>query len=61
MHSNVIAFTARPKTTTSCPAPRRPRDNVITLASWIGRAMPRRTPTGVFFTTQVLVTTGEIS
>lgn len=61
MASNIIAFTARPKSSPARQAPRRPRDNVISLASWIGRAMPHRTPTGVFFTTHVLVTPGEIA
>ena len=61
MQSNVIAFTARPRNETCRPAVRQDRDNVISLASWIGRAMPRRTPHGVFFTTGVLVGPGEIA
>lgn len=61
MKSNVIAFTARPLSNTPRPAPRHNRDNVISLASWIGRAMPRRTPNGVFFITGVLASPGEIA
>ena len=63
MPSNVIAFAARrpqPKHRVTDPAPSA-RANVIEFAQWIGRAMPRRTPNGVFFTTQVLATPGEIA
>ena len=49
MQSNVIAFTG--------PA----NDNVISFANWVGRAMPRRTPTGVFFSTNVLMTSGNLA
>lgn len=59
MGSNVITFTARPKSDRARPALRRRCDNVISFAGWLGRAMPHRTPTGVFFTTQVLVTPGD--
>ena len=63
MPSNVIAFAARrPQTEPRAPLPgSAARANVIELAQWIGRAMPRRTPNGVFFTTQVLATPGEIA
>lgn len=61
MSSNVIAFSTRPISRPVRPASPCRRDNVIQLAAWIGRAMPRRTPTGVFFTTPVLVTPGEIA
>lgn len=72
MTSNVITFktatttaantnrTATSRTATTCPVTAA-RDNVISLASWIGRAMPRRTPNGVFFSTHVLMTTGELA
>jgi hypothetical protein len=63
MHSNVIAFTAhsiaRPGSTETPVAVAR--NNVIEFAAWIGKAMPRRTPNGVFFTTQVLSTSGDIA
>lgn len=53
MNTNVIAFAAR--ATTRQRRARRPavqaRDNVIELAGWIGRALPRRTPNGVFYAT----------
>jgi hypothetical protein len=63
MPSNVIAFTAQisvgdPRAETQGSAA---RNNVIELAAWIGRAFPRRTPNGVFFTTQVLATQGDIA
>lgn len=61
MQSNVIAFPAFPKKSARRPVQRHHRDNVVSLASWIGRAMPRRTPTGVFFSTGVLITPGEIA
>lgn len=61
MQTNVIVFTARPKSNAHCPASRLYRDNVISLANWIGRAMPHRTPNGVFFTTGVLVSAGDIA
>lgn len=64
MNSNVIAFTRRPAANTNTrPAPRQSgaRDNVISLACWMNRVITRRTPTGVFFTTRVLVGPGEIA
>ncbi len=63
MPSNVIAFAARTTSHSRHAArpPATPRANVIELANWIGRAIPRRTPNGVFFTTQVLTTPGEIA
>lgn len=61
MHSNVIAFTARPRTQTARKTFRRTDDNVIPLASWIGRAVPRRTSGGVVQTTLVLAAPGEIA
>ncbi|GKY86283.1 hypothetical protein [Sinisalibacter aestuarii] len=61
MQTNVIAFTARPARPRRSRAPYRGQNNVIPLADWLGRAMPHRTPTGVFFTTRVLVAPGEIA
>jgi len=67
MSSNVITFAARKARAANDDRNLRPappsalRDNVILLTSWINRAMPRRTPNGVFFTTRVLMTTGEIA
>lgn len=61
MHSNVIAFVtntaARPYRAATQAAVAR--NNVIELTGWIGRAMPRRTPNGVFFTTHVLASSGD--
>ena len=64
MQSNVIAFTGpandnrRARTETRQTGS---RDNVISFANWVGRAMPRRTPTGVFFSTNVLMTSGNLA
>lgn len=63
MPSNIIAFVPR----ASMPAGHRiqtksaKRTNIIDLAAWVGRAIPRRTPHGVFFTTTVLATPGDIA
>lgn len=64
MQSNVIAFAARAARAANDNhnVRRTPvRDNVISLTSWINRAVPRRTPNGVYFTTRVLMTTGELA
>lgn len=61
MQTNVIVFKVHPKSSAHRAAPRQYRDNVISLANWIGRAMPHRTPNGVFFTTGVLVSAGDIA
>lgn len=63
MHSNVIAFTAHTaaKRIRVHAQGTTARNNVIELAAWIGRALPRRTPNGVFFSTQVLATPGDIA
>jgi len=63
MPSNVISFDARrPKPAQrKAPAVAAARANVIELAQWIGRSVPRRTPNGVFFTTQVLAFPGDIA
>lgn len=62
MSANVIAFARRTADHTARPMPRRAaaerHDNIVSIASWLDRARPRRTPTGVFFTTGVLVTHG---
>jgi hypothetical protein len=61
MSTNVIAFTARPSTTRRGSLSGPARDNVVSLAAWLGRTVPRRTPNGVFFITRVLVTSGHIA
>lgn len=68
MSANVIAFAARTaraantNTRYGCRAKSAPNaDNVIALANWLDRARPRRTPTGVFFTTGALVSPGQIA
>ncbi len=64
MSSNVIAFTGRAATTNIPPVPSsfaNARDNVVSLAHWFGKAIPHRTPTGVYFTTRVLVAPGNIA
>lgn len=65
MTTNIIDFTARAANSNIRPAPSVPtgrgRDNVVSLAAWLGRARARRTPTGVFFTTRVLTAPGQIA
>lgn len=64
MQTNVIAFAARAARAANENRNVRhahARDNVISLTSWINRAVPRRTPNGVYFTTRVLMTTGEVA
>jgi len=63
MPSNILAFAPRrsAQSRRTVPAPVATRSNVIELAAWVGRAIPHRTPNGVFFTTQVLATPGEIA
>ncbi len=63
MSANVIAFTSRAANTNIQPVQSlaNARDNVVSLAQWIGKSMPHRTPTGVFFTTRVIVAPGEIA
>jgi len=65
MTATVIAFAGRtanrnpaPLATASAREDTERRDNIVPMASWLGRARPRRTPTGVFFTTRVLATPG---
>lgn len=65
MNANVIAFAARNANRNARPLPAtgvtERRDNIVPMAAWLDRARPRRTPTGVFFTTRVLATTGCIA
>jgi hypothetical protein len=62
MHSNVIAFDRARKSATRATATiRSVRDNVVSLAEWKTRAHARRTASGVFFTTGVLVTCGHVA
>ncbi len=61
MPTNIIAFIARPSQSRAAIRPQSNRDNVISLATWLDRAVPRRTPNGVFFTTRVLATSGDIA
>ncbi len=62
MTASVIAFAGRNANTNTRPLPatvaRERRDNIVPIAAWLDRARPRRTPTGVFFTTGVLATQG---
>ncbi len=59
MSTNVIAFARRnTRTETRTRHSHDRHDNIVTLSSWLDRARPRRTPTGVFFTTGVLATQG---
>ncbi|HCQ65686.1 MAG TPA: hypothetical protein DIU07_11270 [Rhodobacteraceae bacterium] len=65
MTATVIAFAGRNANRNTAPlhaiaateAAER-HDNIVPMAAWLGRARPRRTPTGVFFTTHVLATPG---
>lgn len=65
MTATVIAFAGRTATRNPAPLPApaacedaERHDNIVPMAAWLGRARPRRTPTGVFFTTRVLATPG---
>lgn len=67
MNSNVIAFdrNRKPATARAAAAVRSTaagiRDNVVSLADWKGRARAHRTASGVFFSTGVLVTCGDVA
>ena len=65
MTATVIAFAGRNANTNTRPRPAagsaERRDNIVPIAAWLDRARPRRTPTGVFFTTRVLDTPGCIA
>ncbi|SMH48073.1 hypothetical protein [Maritimibacter sp. HL-12] len=62
MHTNVIAFARARKTANRATATiQSVRDNVITMAEWKTRVRARRTASGVFFTTGVLVTCGNVA
>ncbi len=62
MTANIIAFAGRSANRNTRPQPAAAaserHDNIVSIAAWLDRARPRRTPTGVFFTTQVLATPG---
>ena len=40
---------------------RADRTNIVSIAAWLGSPRPKRTPTGVFFTTDVLVAPGQFA
>jgi hypothetical protein len=64
MNTNVIAFACRNANRNARPLPTAAaarHDNIVPMAAWLGSARPRRTPTGVFFTTRVLATSGCIA
>ncbi|GGD37458.1 hypothetical protein [Sinisalibacter lacisalsi] len=62
MHTNVIAFDrARKSADRTTAAIKSVRNNVVSLAEWKTRARARRTASGVFFTTGVLVTCGNVA
>ncbi|MCB1355839.1 MAG: hypothetical protein KDK53_04835 [Maritimibacter sp.] len=65
MSATVIAFARRAANRNTAPLRAKAileaverADNIVSLASWRGRAHPRRTASGVFFCTDVLMTTG---
>ena len=65
MSATVIAFAGRNANRNTAPLPAfeapeatERHNNIVPMAAWLGRARPRRTPTGVFFTTRVLATPG---
>lgn len=65
MTATVIAFADRnanrtpaPLSDTAASEDTERHDNIVAMAAWLGRPRARRTPTGVFFTTHVLATTG---
>ena len=62
MTANVIAFASRTanravRAQPAAGATER-HDNIVSINAWLDRARPRRTPTGVYFTTGVLATQG---
>ena len=64
MQNNVIAFDRSRKPATRAAEAARAavqgaRNNVVSLADWQSRARARRTASGVFFTTGVLLTYGN--
>ncbi len=62
MHTNVIAFDRALKSADRTTAAiKSVRNNVVSLAEWKTRARARRTASGVFFTTGVLVTCGNVA
>jgi len=62
MQNNVIAFDRNRKPgNRSSASIRGVRDNVVSLAEWKNRARAHRTASGVFFTTGVLATYGNVA
>jgi len=65
MTATIIEFAGRNANTNTRPLPpsgaNERRDNIVPIAAWLDRARPRRTPTGVFFSTRVLDTPGCIA
>ncbi len=65
MTATVISFAGRSANTNRRPmATARhsaDRENIVSIAAWLGRPRPKRTPTGVFFTSDVLVTPGQFA
>jgi len=68
MTATVIAFADRNANRNAAPLPAtvdsddtERNDNVVPMAAWLGRPRARRTPTGVYFTTRVLATSGFIA
>ena len=65
MTATVIAFAGRNANRNTAPLPvtadcgdHARHDNIVPMAAWLGRPRARRTPTGVFFTTRILATSG---
>ena len=62
MKTNVIAFDrARKPAHRAAAAIRGVRDNVVSLNDWKTRARAHRTASGVFFTTGVLASCGDVA
>ncbi|MAM61972.1 hypothetical protein [Maritimibacter sp. UBA3975] len=61
MHTTVIAFPPPRPANTNAPGLAKAAATVVSLERWKRRARPFRTPTGVFFRTSVLCTTGDIA
>ena len=65
MTATVIRFDARSANTNRRPEAvarhRADRTTIVSIAAWLGSPRPKRTPTGVFFTTDVLVAPGQFA
>lgn len=64
MENNVIAFDGTRKANRRAAATAAAtglRDNIVSLADFRNRIRPRRTASGVFFTTGVLCTFGSVA